>query len=192
MGRTCSAQPRATRRCRSPSTSPRTSCSARSSSTRCATALRDSGIAPGSLTLELTESVMMQDLEVSLAAPERAARARRETRDRRLRHRLLLAELHPPVPDGHPQDRPLVPARPQPRNGRAHRGDRLAGAHLQAEGRRRGRSRPAASSRACARSTATTARASASPSRCSARRSWRWPPAGRTPAAFRVPSRACV
>ena len=33
---------------------------------------------------------------------------RRPARDRRLRHRLLVAELPAPVPDRHPEDRPLV------------------------------------------------------------------------------------
>ena len=79
---------------------------------------------------------------VDALAPEGAARARRETRDRRLRHRLLLAQLHPPAPRGHSQDRPLVPRRPQPRGRRADGHDRPARPHLQAQGRRRGDREP--------------------------------------------------
>ena len=60
------------------------------------TALPTAGSRPRSLTLELTESVMMQDIELSLLRLNGAARARREARDRRLRHRLLLAQLRPP------------------------------------------------------------------------------------------------
>ena len=46
--------------------------------------------------------------------------ARRAHRDRRLRHRLLVAELPAPVPDRHPQDRPLV-RRPASTRGRIER-----------------------------------------------------------------------
>ena len=99
------------------------------------------------------------------AAPERAARARRETRDRRLRHRLLLAELRPPVPRGHPQDRPLVPRRPQPRGRRADRRDRRSSRASSSSRPSPRASRTAASSSGCRASTATSARASTSPSR---------------------------
>ncbi len=58
-----------------------------------AEALAASEIVPSSLTLELTESVMMQDMEVSLMRLEALRGARRQTRDRRLRHRLLVAQL---------------------------------------------------------------------------------------------------
>ena len=84
------------------------------------------------------------------AAADGAAFARSETGDRRLRDRLLLAELHPPVPGRHPQDRPLFPGRSEPGDGRADRGDRPARADLQAEGRRRGNREPRAA-RAAAR-----------------------------------------
>ena len=100
------------------------SCSAPSSSTRSAAPCATAGSRPASLTLELTESVMMQDLEVSLLRLNALRALGRETRDRRLRDRLLVAELHPPVPDGHPQDRPLVPDGPQPRQRGADRSDR--------------------------------------------------------------------
>ena len=41
-------------------------------------------------------------------APAGAARDGRAPRDRRLRHRLLVSELPPPLPDGRPEDRPLL------------------------------------------------------------------------------------
>jgi hypothetical protein len=55
--------------------------------------------------LEITESLLISDVRARDRAAWCAARARRPGRDRRLRHWLLLAELHPPAADRHPQDR---------------------------------------------------------------------------------------
>ena len=53
--------------------------------------LLDTGLDPGDLVLEITESVMMQDMELSIQRLARAEGARRAARGRRLRHRLLVA-----------------------------------------------------------------------------------------------------
>ena len=50
----------------------------------------------------------MQDTEATIATPRGPQGAGRAARDRRLRHRLLVAQLPPPVPDRRAQDRPLV------------------------------------------------------------------------------------
>ena len=54
-------------------------------------ALDESGLAPERLTLEITESVLMDDTELAVEPPARSQGARRRPRARRLRHRLLLA-----------------------------------------------------------------------------------------------------
>ena len=79
------------------------------SSPTCARRSRDSGLAPERSSLEITESVLMHD------TPSDRGDARRELkalgvrrRRRRLRDRLLVAELPAAVPGRHPQDRPLV------------------------------------------------------------------------------------
>ena len=56
-------------------------------------ALAESGLAPGSLVLEITESVMMHDTDLAVETAERAQEPRRADRARRLRHRLLVAQL---------------------------------------------------------------------------------------------------
>ena len=66
---------------------------------------------PRRLTLEITETVLMADTDLAVAAARGAQGARRAARDGRLRHRLLVAELPQPLPGRHPQDGPLVPAR---------------------------------------------------------------------------------
>ena len=74
-------------------------------------ALAESGLPPASLTLEITETVLMTDTDIAVQRLVRAQGARRAARDGRLRHRLLVAELPQPLPRRHPQDGPLVPAR---------------------------------------------------------------------------------
>ena len=75
------------------------------------------GLDPACLSLEITESVMVGDAE----RPRRgAARARRRlgraARARRLRHRLLVAQLPDAAPARRAQDRPLVRRRPRARS----------------------------------------------------------------------------
>ncbi len=72
-------------------------------------ALDESGLAPERLTLEITESVLMADTELAVQPAARAQGARRAPRARRLRDRLLVAQLPQPLPGRHPQDGPLVP-----------------------------------------------------------------------------------
>ena len=73
-------------------------------------ALAESGLAAGSLTLEITETVMMTDTDLAVQRLDRAQGARCPARDGRLRDRLLVAQLPQPLPGRHPQDGPLVPA----------------------------------------------------------------------------------
>ncbi len=74
-------------------------------------ALVRSGLDPGMLCLEITESVLMSDTTTIDRSPS-AQGARRPARHRRLRHRLLVAELPPALPGRHPQDRQVVHRRP--------------------------------------------------------------------------------
>ena len=57
-------------------------------------ALAISEIDPGCLVIELTESVLMQNSEVGAGDAHRAQEARRAHRDRRFRHRLLVADSY--------------------------------------------------------------------------------------------------
>ena len=105
------------------------------------------------LTLEITESVLMQRRRghdrTTLAALEGA---RRPARHRRLRHRLLVAQLPAALPGRHPQDRPLVRATlgsPTPRSRRSC-GDRLARADPRAARRSPRASSGGDSSTSCA------------------------------------------
>ena len=77
----------------------------RSWSRRSATALASSGIDPARLTLEITETALVEDSYATLARLQRAQGARHTPVDRRLRHRLLVAELPAPVPRGRREDR---------------------------------------------------------------------------------------
>ena len=69
---------------------------------------RDRAAARRALILEITESGLMQRTAGDDRPARRAAGARRPPRDRRLRDRLLVAELPRALPGRHPQDRPLV------------------------------------------------------------------------------------
>ena len=96
-------------------------------------ALAESGLAAGSLTLEITETVLMTDTDLAVQRLEELKSARRPARDGRLRHRLLVAELPQPLPGRHPQDGPLVPNRRRVTDGlgarvRRHRARRDAAA----------------------------------------------------------------
>ncbi|TMK85145.1 MAG: EAL domain-containing protein [Actinobacteria bacterium] len=68
-------------------------------------AIATAGIDPSQLSFEITESVLMEDVDRSIQI--------RRAGDRRLRHRLLLAQLPRTLPGRHPQDRPELhlPAR---------------------------------------------------------------------------------
>ena len=96
-----------------------------------------------------------------------AARPRRAARARRLRHRLLLAQLPAQPAARQPQDRARVRRGHgllRPRR-RVRAPDRRPREDHRPQGRRRRASRPARSSTCCARSAATSARATTSPSR---------------------------
>ena len=69
---------------------------------------RTAGIEPSDLVLEITESQLLEDAEHSVAALHALRDARRAPRARRLRHRLLVAELPALAAAGHPQDRQAV------------------------------------------------------------------------------------
>ena len=84
----------------------------------------------------------MDDTELAVSRLRELKALGVHARARRLRHRLLVAELPQPLPGRHPQDGPLVPARgvdarleqPRQRGRRARR-------HARARGRRRGHRR---------------------------------------------------
>ena len=111
------------------------------------------------LVLELTESILIDDAEATLGVLAGPQAARREARHRRLRHRLLVAELPPPLPRRHREDRPgLRRATAGQRRGLSGRHGRAAHGTRARTHRigRRGRARRSAG-RACARSAATSA-----------------------------------
>ena len=93
--------------------------------------LLETGLAPGRLELEITESVLIDDLPRGVVDPAPAQGARRAHRDGRFRHRLFVAVVPAGVPVRQDQDRPLVHLQPgeQPAVGgdRARR-DRRSGA----------------------------------------------------------------
>jgi diguanylate cyclase (GGDEF)-like protein len=96
-------------RCRS--TSPAPSCASRTWPAHRATA-QDYQLKAGDLQLEITENFIMSQAEEALAVLLPAQTAGRATGHRRLRHRLLLAQLPQTPAAGHPQDRPVVHPRP--------------------------------------------------------------------------------
>ena len=73
--------------------------------------LREHALPSSLLEIEVTESILMHDPELSLANARRLSRARRRAVDRRLRHRLLVAELPEAAADRLAEDRPVVRAR---------------------------------------------------------------------------------
>ena len=106
-GRACAGATPATRSA-SPSTSPRVSSTLTSSWRRCERTLQDSALDPDSLTIEITETALMRDIEQAADAPRLRQAARRADRDRRLRNRLLLDGAPPAVSRRRAEDRPLV------------------------------------------------------------------------------------
>ena len=110
--------------------------------------LRATGAPAERLVIELTESVMLDDIGGAGGKDERAEGARRRLRRRRLRHRLFVARLSHAAAARPDQDRPLVREQParqrQRRRGRAH--DHHAGREPRPHRhRRRRRDRSAAS-----------------------------------------------
>ena len=71
-------------------------------------ALREAGLEPADLMLEITETALLKATPSTIATLDDAPRARRPDRHRRLRDRLLLAQPPAPVPGRHPQDRQRV------------------------------------------------------------------------------------
>ena len=132
---------------------------------------RRPGSCPRSLTLELTESVMMQDMEVSLLRLEalRALGVKLAIDDFGTGYSSLNYVRELPV-DILKIDRSFL-ADTNPAGRRADRLDRRAGPDLQPQGRRRGRREPRPARAAAGHATATSARASTSPSRWPPRRS---------------------
>ena len=116
------------------------------------------------LTLEITESVLVHDVEATIAAFRGAQGARHPPRDRRLRDGLLVAQLPAAVPDRHPQDRPLVRRQPrwQRRLERPRPLDHQPELDAAARHRRRGHRDGGAATRSCAASGRNVARATCS------------------------------
>ena len=80
-------------------------------------ALERSGAEAGDLCLEITESVLMDDVDRTQRHARRAEGPRRAARRRRLRHRLLVALVPASLPRRRAEGRPVVRERPRPRRG---------------------------------------------------------------------------
>ena len=104
-----------------------------------AAALEDSGLDPGLLQLEITESLAGRAGAAHAPAPRRAEAAGRAAGDRRLRYRLLLAQLPQPSPGGRAQAGPQL--RRLARSRRARGLDRARDHHARARAAHRRRRR---------------------------------------------------
>ena len=80
-------------------------------------AARDRARPADSLTIEITETAVMRDVEQTVGAPGEGQEARRAHRDRRLRHRLLLDGAPAAAFGRRAQDRPLVHHPDDPQRG---------------------------------------------------------------------------
>ncbi len=78
-------------------------------------ALREAGLDPHRLELEVTESLFLDDDANTARFIDELAGARRALRARRLRHRLFVARLHQQVPVPEDQGRPQLRLGPQHR-----------------------------------------------------------------------------
>ena len=163
--------PRRDTRSASPSTSPAASSTPTSSSPTSSTRSPTAALTPAALTLEITETTLMRNAEETALRLRAIKEPRRAHRDRRLRHRLLLARPPAALPRRRAQDRPLLHPRSSPRTPRARRSS--ARSCSSARRSRSRRSPRASSSREqlslLRRSSATAARASCSPSRSRSR-----------------------
>ena len=84
-------------------------------------ALTDSGMAPGLLELEITESMVYEQPDKDDRHSQENQRDGCAPRDRRLRHRILLSGAAQAVPGRHAEDRPLVyPPHPRKHRGQGH------------------------------------------------------------------------
>ena len=132
-----------------------------------AEALQRSGLDPSLLTLEITESLFAQDTEETARKIGQHQGPRRPPGARRLRHRLLVAELPAPVPDRHAEDRQVLHRRRDdehrgPRRGRGHRASSARPCTWRSSPRGW---RPPTRSRRSTTSAARSARATTSPGR---------------------------
>ena len=93
---------------------------------------------PTALVLEITESVMMADTDLAVERLHALKALGVQAGDRRLRHRLLVAQLPEPVPGRHPEDGPVVPRRPGDADSGLAGGDRQPGRDARPPGGRRG------------------------------------------------------
>ena len=130
-------------------------------------ALRETGLPPRLLELEITESTAMQQTDVALRTLQQPEAARRVDRDRRLRHRLLEPLLPAALPGGQAEDRPQLRRRAarRPRPGRDRLGDRRPRARAADPGGRRGRRDRGAARVPALAAAATSSRATSSASR---------------------------
>ena len=76
--------------------------------TQVADALRETGLDPHALRLEITETVAMSDAERARMVLGGAEVARRAHQPRRFRNRLFVAELPAALPGGYAEDRPVL------------------------------------------------------------------------------------
>ena len=104
-------------------------------------AIRGSDIDPSMLSLEITESALMGDIETSARAMHTLRELGREARGRRLRHRVLVARVPQAAAGRLVEDRPLVHRRSPRRPARPldHRGHHHARQQPRPHHRRRGR-----------------------------------------------------
>ncbi len=116
--------------------------------------IREAGVAPTQIVLEMTETSMLQDSAATRDEAAGPAGRRHRRLDRRLRDRLLVAQLPPALPGHDAQDRPRLRRRRRPRRRRLGAGqrDRRARPGAPPVGHRRGRravvaARPAADPR---------------------------------------------
>ena len=77
-------------------------------------ALRASAIDPSQLCLEITESLAMDDVDLTTSILDQPPRPRRARRHRRLRDRALVARIPGPLPHRRREDRPELRARHRP------------------------------------------------------------------------------
>ena len=142
-------------------------------------ALRDTGLPPHALTIEVTESALMEESDAPGAVLATLRTLGTQRRARRLRHGPLVAQLPAPLPDRRHQARPLVRRRLRAAGrGRGRRGDHPAGRLARAEPHRRGRRDHASRPTGCARCSAGSARATCSRGRSRRRTRRRCSPGG--------------